>query len=447
MLARRFCFAVCLSSLPLAVELRAMTLPEALARAYQESPRLAAAQARLRAVDEGVPLALAGGRPQVTVLSSAGFAQTRSAGDTRMLATARQALLLSQPVYTGGAVAADTERATNEVRAERARLRRSEQEVLLEAVDAFTAVIRDRAVLELATRNERRLSEQLAATRDRNRFGAVTLTDVAQAETRLARAAADRASAESALGVSTARFQRVIGVAPDELTAAEPLPVDGANLDQVSLDHVPEVEAASFALASARADIDLAEASLRPRLSLDGGVSYEHEPDTLIDQQSSLRIGASLVIPLFQGGGEHARVRQTRQTALERRNALADAQRRAEEEIAAANAELRRAAARIRALEVQADRAAFALDGVRQEALVGARSVIDVLDAEQELFAAEVELAAARRDEVLASYRLAAATGRLDSRSLGLPVEPYDAEAHLREVRDKWFGLGDDAPP
>jgi TolC family type I secretion outer membrane protein len=447
MLAQRLSVMVCSLGLLLAEDARALTLREALARVYQESPRLAAAQARLRAVDEGVPLALAGGRPQVTVLSSAGLAQTRSDGDTRMLATARQALVVSQPVYTGGAVAADTERATNEARAERARLRRSEQDVLLEAVDAYTAVMRDQAILELATRNERRLTEQLAATRDRNRFGAVTLTDVAQAETRLARAAADRASAQADLAVSTARFQRVIGLPPDQLVAAEPLLDEAAAPDLGTVDEVPEVEAASFALASARADVELAKARLRPRLSIDGGISYDHEPDTLIDQESSLRIGASLVIPLFQGGGEHARVRQSRQTALERRNALADARRRAEEEIAAARAELRRATARIGALEVQADRASFALEGVRQEALVGARSVLDVLDAEQELFAAEVELTIARRDEVLASYRLAAAAGRLDSVSLGLAVEPYDAEAHLREVRDKWFGLGDDAQP
>jgi outer membrane protein len=270
---------------------------------------------------------------------------------------------------------------------------------------------------------------------------------VAQAETRLARAAADRASAQADLAVSTARFQRVIGLPPDQLAAAEPLLDEAAAPDLGTVDEVPEVEAASFALASARADVELAKARLRPRLSIDGGISYDHEPDTLIDQESSLRIGASLVIPLFQGGGEHARVRQSRQTALERRNALADARRRAEEEIAAARAELRRATARIGALEVQADRASFALEGVRQEALVGARSVLDVLDAEQELFAAEVELTIARRDEVLASYRLAAAAGRLDSVSLGLAVEPYDAEAHLREVRDKWFGLGDDAQP
>lgn len=422
----------------------AMTLDDALVRAYQASPRLAEAQARLRATDEGVPLALSGRRPRLIANSSGAMAQTSTSGEARTLASARQALVLTQPVYTGGAVAADTSRAENAVRAERARLRQSEQDVLVDAVEAFTAVVRDQAILELARRNERRLEQQLAATRDRNRFGELTLTDVAQAETRLARAEADRSRADSELLVSQARFRRVVGAEPEGLVAAEALreaPDAGVPADLAAL---PQVEAASFALAAARDDIALAKAQLKPRLSLDGEVAYEHEPSTLIDQQGSLRLGASLVVPLYQGGGEFARVRQSRQIAFERQNALDDTRRLAEEALAAARAELHSATARIAALQVQADRAAFALEGVRQEALVGARTVLDILNAEQELFAAEVALTDAQRDQVVASYRLAAAEGRLDVAALGLPVEAYDPEAHYGVVRDKWFGLGDD---
>lgn len=422
----------------------AMTLEDALVRAYQASPRLASAQARLRAIDEGVPVALAGGRPRLIANSSAAMAQTSTSGEGQTLASVRQALVLSQPVYTGGAVAADTSRAENSVRAERARLRRTEQDLLLDSIDVFTTVARDQAVLDLAQRNERRLEQQLAATRDRNRFGELTLTDVAQAETRMARARADRTRAEGELSASQARFLRIIGVAPDGLTRADPLAAGPEGSMPPDLSEVPDVEAAAFALAEARDDIDLAKAQLKPRLSLDGEVAYEHEPSTLIDQQGSLRFGASVVIPFYQGGGEYAGVRRSRQAALERRNALDDARRQADEALAAATAAMRSATARIGALQIQTDRAAFALEGVRQEALVGARSVLDILNAEQELFAAEVELAAAQREEVVASYRLAAAEGRLDVVSLGLAVEPYDVEAHYGEVRDKWFGLGDD---
>src|SRR5262249_20171399 len=153
------------------------------------------------------------------------------------------------PLYTGGATRADTSRAENAVRAERARLTQAEQGVLLEGVESFTAVSRDQAVLELARRNEHRLEDQLAAARDRFRFGELTKTHVPQAETRLARAHADRAQAEGELAASTARFRRVVGVPPSDLTAAEPLDdPEAAATSEAAVDHLPEVMAARYAL-------------------------------------------------------------------------------------------------------------------------------------------------------------------------------------------------------
>jgi TolC family type I secretion outer membrane protein len=424
----------------------ATTLEEVLVRVYLTSPRLESARARLRAVDEDVPRALAGWRPRLGSTTGAGVSQTQTNEGARTLGTLRQALTLSQPVYSGGATRADTGRAENAVRAERARLAATEQEVLLEVVEAYTAVARDQAVLDLARRNERRLEEQLKATRDRYRFGELTRTDVAQAETRLARGRADHVRAEGELDLSTARYHRAVGEPPDDLAPAAPL-ADPALADAevpAIVETTPGVLAARFSLDAARDEIDLARADLRPRLSLDGQVGYEREPSTLLDYEAAATIGARLSVPLYQGGGEYARVRQARQAAVDRRHALDDARRAAEEELTGARAALRAVVARIRALEAQVAGARLALDGVRQEALVGARTVIDVLDAEQELFAADVELARARRDEVVASYRLRAALGRLSVKAIDLPVEPYDDEAYYREVRDKWAGVGED---
>lgn len=424
----------------------AATLDEALVQVYLASPKLESARARLRRVDESVPQALAGWRPRLTGTSGAAFAQTSTEDGEQTLGTLRQALNLVQPVYTGGATRAETARAENEVRAERARLGVAEQQVLLEAVDAFTAVARDRAVLDLARRNERRLQEQLSGTRDRYRFGELTKTDVAQAESRVARAEAERVRAEGGVEVAAARYRRVIGDEPAELAMPEPLedrPMAAAEAPAVA-ESVPAVAAARFALAGARDQIDAAKAQLKPRLSLDGEASYDREPSTLIDYQRSLKVGATLSVPLYQGGGEYSRVRQARQGVAERRHDLDDALRVAEEELLAAQAALRAVTAQIRSLQSQVDNAAFALDGVRQEALVGARTVLDVLDAEQELFSAEVELTRARREEVLASYRMRAAQGLLSVAGLSLAVEPYDPQSHYREVRDKWIGLGED---
>lgn len=434
---------VSLAALPRA---QAVTLDEVLVQVYLESPRLAAARAKLRGVDETVPMALAGWRPRLTAASGAAFSRASTQDGEQTLGTLRQTVSLAQPIYSGGATTAETAQAENEVRAERARLAAAEQEVLVEAVDAFTAVARDRAVLDLALRNERRLAEQVVGTRDRYRFGELTRTDVSQAESRAARGVADRIRAEGELAVSAARYRRVIGAEPTELALPDPL--DEAPLAAVEApslaEATPEVTAARFAFAGARDRIDLALAQTKPRLSLDGEAGYEREPSTLIDYQRGFTLGATLSVPLYQGGGEYARVRQARQAATERRHALDDALRVAEEDLIAADAARRAVSARIRSLQSQVEGAAAALDGVRQEALVGIRTVLDILDAEQELFAAEVELTRSRREEVVASYRMLAARGELSVAGLGLEVEPYDPEGHYREVRDKWFGLGED---
>ena len=183
----------------------AMTLPEALAKVYETSPRLAAARARLRAVDEEVPQALGGARPRLVASSSAIASRRDTDRGKADLSTFRQVLALEQQLYSGGETGALVSRAENAVRAERARLAAVEQDLFLETVAVYTAVLRDRAVVELARSNERSLEAQLRATRDRFRLGAVTRTDVAQAETRLARAVADRLRAEGELGRASCR--------------------------------------------------------------------------------------------------------------------------------------------------------------------------------------------------------------------------------------------------
>ena len=205
-------------------------------------------------------------------------------------------------------------------------------------------------------------------------------------------------------------------------------------------------QTAGHEVAAARAEVAVAVAALRPKLSLGAEVGIAGGADWQTDQRSGASIGATLTVPLYQGGGEQARVRQSKNLLLQRRYARDAARRDAEAEIVAAWQAQATAEAAIKALESQVDAAGFALDGVRQEALVGARLVLDILDAEQELFASEVALVRARGERVLAGYRLRAAVGRLSARDLALPVAFDDPEAHLDATAGRWFGLGEPAP-
>lgn len=419
-------------------------LRAALAATYAGNPELDAARARLRAVDENVPQALAGFRPQFFAGSSA----EAVSGQTDVGDLDRKGgsigLSFRQNLYAGGGTQAAVERAEQQVLAERGRLADTEQRVLLGAVEAYTATWRDRAVLEFARNNRERIARQLQATRDRFAVGEVSRTDVAQAEARLARSTADVEAALADLAASIAEFRRVIGVEPaEQLSDPETfraLPESLAEALARAESH-PGVVAARFDLAAAQAAVREALAGLLPTLDLTGNADYAREPTTTLDWQRRASVALELNVPLYQGGAAYARVRQARQTVTQRQRELEAVTREVQRQVASAWEALRAAGAAIEAFEAQVRASRIALEGVRQEALVGTRTVLDVLDAEQELFDSQVSLVRARSDRVIASYRLAAAIGELTAASTGLEVERYDPEAYYHRQRNRLFGL------
>ena len=249
---------------------------------------------------------------------------------------------------------------------------------------------------------------------------------------------------KGALKVSAADYRRLTGDWPGRLD----LPPASDELPGTLDDALAEVEAnwrwqaATFDLAAARNDVAVSLGDLKPKLTMGAELSYAEDGGGSGRSGGNAAIGATLTVPLYQGGGEYARVRQSKELLTQRRYGRDDALRVAEAEIAAAWEARQTTEAAIRSIQVQVDAAAFALDGVRQEALVGARTVLDVLDAERERFTAEVDLARAEREHVVDTYRLLASVGRLTARDLALPVAYYDPEDHFQAVKRKWIGLG-----
>lgn len=425
----------------------AQSLEQALVSAYLTNPELEAQRAALRATDELVPQALSDWRPSVIIDSTTAFSDIDSSAGSGTLGSASGSIALDQDIYNGGETVANTRRAERLVRLERARLQAVEQEVLLEAVAAYMDLLAALAVHELAIQNENRLRRQLQATRDRFEVGEVTRTDVALAEARVAGAVAERVGAEGTVQAAQGTYRAIINQEPVRLVPPERvpgLPVSEAEAQELAQEANPNLTAAQFDLAAARATVDVAESALLPRLSLRGELTYTEEPSLALDWQRVGSIGANLRIPLYQGGGEYAQVRQTKQTVRQRREDLEAAYRLVREEVTSAWQALNTATIRIDSFAEQVRAAEIALEGARQEALVGQRTVLDVLDQEQELFQAEVDLVRAQRDQIVAGYRLKAVIGELTARGIELPVEPYDAEAHYERVRNRLFGVGED---
>jgi len=427
------------------------TLDEALATAYSSNPTIRAARAQLRAVNEGVPQALSNWRPTVTVEGAAGKARSESTGGVDpsqdSITPLEASATLSQPLYRGGRTLAGTERAENDVLAQRASLDSVEQSVLLRAATSYMDVWRDQAVLDLNINNERVLQRQLEASQDRFEVGELTRTDVAQSETRLAVATAGRIAAEGSLSTSRAVFQEVVGVAPGVLTAPPPLTGLPGSLDETvaaAVANNPDVLAASFAEKSAQNRVREVVGELLPTVSINASVRHTEETSRRGTESDVAQILAEVSVPLYQQGAVSSRVREAKQISNQRRLQIDETRRRQEQEAVSAWRALETARAQTRSFESGVRSAEIALEGVRQENSVGARTILDILDAEQELLDAKVNLVRSQRDSVVTGFQVLSATGRLLARERGLPVDVYDPDVDYRKVRGRWFGL--DAP-
>ncbi len=427
----------------------AQTLAEALAAAYRSNPRLAAERARLRAIDEQVPQALSNWRPTVDAYGSVGKGAIESRGRTDLgsgtqnITPRTYGAQINQPLFRGGQTVAQTQAAENTVRAGRAQLDSVEQNVLLNAVAAYTDVYRDQAVLELQIRNEQRLGRQLTATRDRFQVGEVTRTDVFQAEARLAGATASRIGAEGSLERSRAAYRNVVGEVPGVLVrppVPTNLPADLGRAIAAAKDQNPDIIAAEFTERSSLDSVDQVRGELYPSLRLTGTAQRDWERTFEGARTSTYQALINLDVPLYQSGAVYSRIRQSKQNVAENRKRLDQTRQDAVELATSAWNDLETARAALNSFRTAVQANEVALEGVQREAEVGARTVLDVLDAEQELVDSQVNLVRAQRDEVIAMYNLKTALGELTAQRIGLDVDFYDPTKHYDAVRNRWFG-------
>ena len=433
----------------------AETLDEALVEAYSSNPELLAARAQLRATDQNVALALSGWRPSVSVngnvtrarnetqIFGAVGAGTQTAGGTTLRTSQSAALQVRQPIFRGFRTAAGTAEAKANVSAQRARLLSTEQTVLLNAATAYLDVLRDTAVLRLRENNVQVLTRQLEATQDRFRVGEITRTDVAQSEARLAGAVSARIQAEGDLETSIANYVQVIGRAPGDLSQPDeigPLPDSLEDAVSQALNANPTLIAADFTADAAKENIREVRGDLLPEINIEG--SYSRGYDTVADESEteSQSVRATLSLPLYQGGATYARLRQAKHTAGQRQLEASQARLDARATATAAYEGYVTAVAQIESFKSQITANEIALEGVQREAEVGSRTVLDVLDAEQELLDSRVNLVTAERNKVVNALQLLSTGGNLTAEYLGLPVALYDPVEAYEDSAGLWFG-------
>jgi len=452
--------ALAIAGLAVVTPGRAMadTLEWALVQAYQNNPSLNAQRAALRAQDEAVPQALSGYRPRVALTASvanqfqstiskavtpAGPVYTESHADFTPHSVGVTA---TQTLFNGFQTANRTRQAESQVSAGRATLAVSEQTVLLNAATAYMNLLRDAAILDLQQRNVEVLQEQLRQTRDRFNVGEVTRTDVAQSESRLAAGRAQVLQAQSNYVTSRAQYRQTIGVEAGKLAAASPVdrfsPRTLAAAIEAGRIFNPQVAAAMFGIDSALLQVKINEGALLPTVTGQINVqqAWETNTSTLL-QQFNASITGQVTVPIYQGGQEYSLIRQSKETLGQQRISLDTTRDQVQANVTQAWGQLDAAKAQIQATTAQVNSAEIALNGVREEARVGQRTTLDVLNAQQELVNARVALVTAQHDRVVASYSLLSAVGGLSVQGLGLKTSVYDPMTHYQQVRDSWAGV------
>lgn len=426
----------------------AQTIGEALGMAYSNNPSLNAARAQLRATDEAVPQALSGWRPQIFGNLSAGHVSSYpTPGRSLHQNTATVGLQVQQAVFRGFRTINSTRQAEALVKAQRASLRSTEQDVLLAAAQVYMDVIRDTAIVSLNRSNITFLGEQVRAAEDRFEVGEGTRTDTAQANARLSAAQSQLNLALANLNADRAVFRQVIGTDPGRIVpntnirAMLPRTLDEA-LAAGAAQH-PDIIAAQFNIDAAALNVKVLEGQLLPTVTLEGNLQRQWNPSATgaIDHTDSASIFGRVSVPIYQGGQVSSQVREAKETLGNARILLDVARDSVRASIVAAWGSYQAAEASVVAGNAQVDAAQLALNGVVEEQRVGQQTTLDVLNAQNELIDAKSTLVSAQRDAVVAAFALVAAIGRLNAVDLGLRVAIYEPREHYEAVRDKWFGL------
>ena len=423
----------------------AETIFGAMAKAYENNSSLNAERAGVRVTNESVAIAKAGRRPTIAARGSIDY--TAQSG-TR-ITTGSFGVSIQQSLFDGFQTRNNVRASEARVRASFQSLRNTEQNTLFNAVSAFMDVIRDRQVATLRERNLEFLAEQVRASNSRFEVGEGTRTDVAQAEASRQAAIAQLSAARAQVLSSSAIYRQVIGEDPGRLKMPSPVSkLLPGSLDQsftiAAIEH-PAIIATEHLVDAAAFSVKSAEGALLPQLSAEAGVSRSYRdtsPSSFTDGTSnSANIGATLTIPIYQGGRVSAQVRQSKESLGQARIQVDVSRDQVRAAVASAWTQYQASRETVAANREVVNAAQLALNGVIEERNVGQRTTLDVLNAQADVITAQINLASSERDVVVASYAIVSAIGRLSVRRLGLQVSEHRPEEHYNAVKDKWFGL------
>lgn len=447
---KKYFFLSLLAATAVSGAAHAGTIFEAWNETYKSNPTLQAQRAYLRAIDENVAIAKSGYRPNIYLNGS--YTESNVSGDQDYDEdNGSIAAKISQPIFSGFQTVNSVKAADSTVKAEQNNLYSVEQDVLLSASTAYLNVVRDEAIVKLQKNNEKLLKKRLDETIQRFNVGEVTRTDVSQARARHSQAQADRITSEGNLQASKAEYMKVIGSAPENLSYPEDikkyLPASMDEAYNYAIDHNYTVKQAKNMLKAQTYNVAANNGALLPSVTLDGTASKNTNDNSTYDGKvttDNLEWGVNLRVPLYNSGESRAKIRQSKYQKWQAQEQVMEAERVVRSSVESAWEYMVSNEAKITSIKDQVKANEIALDGVQKEEALGNRTILDVLDAYQELLSSNVEEVKARRDYFVSGMELLVAMGKLTAKDLNLDVDIYDPNKYYEETKDKWLSLSID---
>lgn len=438
----------------------AETIFEALSETYKSNPTLQAQRAYLRSVDENVAIARSGYRP--TIALTAGYSQASGSTENPRGVpnvadaendgtTTSYGATLSQPIFSGFQTVNAVKKADSSVKAEQNNLYSVEQTVFLDAATAYMDVLQNQAIVKLQMNNEKLLKKRLDETIQRFNVGEVTRTDVSQARARHAQAVSDRISSEGTLAASKAVYKEIIGSEPQELS--EPKDISGMlpkSMEEAmnfALENNYSIKTAQHSFDAAKYNVSYNTGALLPSVSLDASATnLENDLDAnqAKIKTDNVEVGLNMTVPLYEAGKNRAEIRQSKYLKWQSQEKLLETERSVKSLVSSAWEYMVSNDSKIKSIKEQVKANEIALDGVQKEEALGNRTILDVLDAYQELLNSNVEEVKARRNYYVSSLNLLVAMGKLTAQNLNLDVEIYNADKYYQDTKGKWFSISVD---
>lgn len=450
-------FASLLIATAMSGAVQAQDIFEALSETYKTNPTLQAQRAYLRSVDENVAIAKSGYRPTVALTAdynnASGNTQNDAVGTDLTNDNTQQTIgaKISQPIFSGFSTVNSVKSADSNVKAQQNNLFTVEQSVFLDASIAYLDVAKNMAIVDLQKNNEKLLKKKLDETQQRFNVGEVTRTDVSQALARYSRAKSDRITSEGTLETSKATYAKIIGVAPENLSEpkkiAQLVPKSLNDANVFALENNYLIKQAKNNFDSQKYNVAAQNGALLPQISLDGIASknrgdYDAKDGT--DKTDNVEVGVNMTVPLYNAGESRAKIRQSKYQKWQAQEQLLEAERSVRASVSSAWELMVANDALIKSTQEQVKANGVALDGVQKEEALGNRTILDVLDAYQELLNSNVEEVKARREYYVSAMQVLLSMGKLTAQDLKLDVDLYNADKYYQDTKDKWFSLSID---